>query len=91
MLNGTNSFLSDPDDVYVQATARNAVFGDVPVRGTRGGSDAGHFNAGGTKTLKFGPGGWDSNVFGPDENFVLSQLRDAAVVVAASVQNLSAM
>ena len=89
-LSRTRSFLSDPDDAHVRAVARNAdaVFGDVPVRGTRGGSDAGHFHAGGTKTLKFGPGGRDSNVHGPDENLALDQLRDAAVVVAASVRDI---
>jgi len=90
-LSRTKPFLSDPDDPHVRAVARNAdaVLGDVPVRGTRGGSDAGHFHAGGTATLKFGPGGRDSNVHGPDENLALSQLRDAAVVVAASVRDIA--
>jgi acetylornithine deacetylase/succinyl-diaminopimelate desuccinylase family protein len=90
-LSRTKSFRSDPEDAHVQAVARNAnaVLGDVPIRGTRGGSDAGHFHAGGTKTLKFGPGGRDSNVHGPDENLALDQLRDAAVVVAASVRDIA--
>ncbi|WP_132057980.1 M20 family metallopeptidase [Halorussus amylolyticus] len=89
-LSRTKPFRSDPDDPHVRAVAENAdaVLGDVPVRGTRGGSDAGHFHAGGTATLKFGPGGRDSNVHGPDENLELSQLRDAAVVVAASVRDM---
>jgi acetylornithine deacetylase/succinyl-diaminopimelate desuccinylase family protein len=86
----TRPFLSDPDDAHVRAVARyaNAVLGDVPVRGTRGGSDAGHFHAGGTAALKFGPGGTDSNVHQPEENLSLDQLRDAAVVVAASVPDV---
>lgn len=90
VLSRTKSFRSDPDDPHVRAVARNAeaVLGDVPVRGTRGGSDAGHFHAGGTKAVKFGPGGRDSNVHGPDENLALDQLRDAAVVVAASVLDI---
>ncbi|WP_331233968.1 M20 family metallopeptidase [Natronorarus salvus] len=90
-LGGTKPFLSAPDDPHVRAVKRNAdaVFGEVPVRGTRGGSDAGHFHAGGAATLKFGPGGTDSNVHGPDENLSLSQLRDAAVVVAASVREIA--
>jgi acetylornithine deacetylase/succinyl-diaminopimelate desuccinylase-like protein len=89
-LSRTRSFRSDPDDAHVRAVSRNAdaVLGDVPVRGTRGGSDAGHFHAGGTKAVKFGPGGRDSNVHGPDENLALDQLRDAAVVVAASVRDI---
>lgn len=89
-LSRTRSFLSDPDDAHVRAVARNAaaVLGDVPVRGTRGGSDAGHFHAGGTRAVKFGPGGRDSNVHGPDENLALDQLRDAAIVVAASVHDI---
>jgi acetylornithine deacetylase/succinyl-diaminopimelate desuccinylase family protein len=89
-LSRTKPFLSDPDDAHVRAVARNAdaVIGDVPVRGTRGGSDAGHFHAGGTRAVKFGPGGRDSNVHGPDENLALDQLRDAAVVVAASVRDI---
>lgn len=89
-LSRTKAFRSDPEDAHVRAVARNAnaVLGDVPVRGTRGGSDAGHFHAGGTRTLKFGPGGRDSNVHGPDENLALDQLRDAAVVVAASVRDI---
>jgi acetylornithine deacetylase/succinyl-diaminopimelate desuccinylase family protein len=83
----TKPFLSDPGDAHVRAVSRyaNAVLGDVPVRGTRGGSDAGHFDAGGTAALKFGPGGTDSNVHQPEENLSLAQLGDAAVVVAASV------
>jgi acetylornithine deacetylase/succinyl-diaminopimelate desuccinylase family protein len=90
VLSRTKPFRSDPDDPHVRAVARNAdaVLGDVPVRGTRGGSDAGHFHAGGTKAVKFGPGGRDSNVHGPDENLALDQLRDAAVVVAASVLDI---
>ncbi|SMO50532.1 M20 family metallopeptidase [Halorubrum cibi] len=89
-LSRTKAFLSDPEDPHVRAVAANAdrVVGDVPVRGTRGGSDAGHFHAGGTKAVKFGPGGRDSNVHGPDENLALDQLRDAAVVVAASVRDV---
>ena len=89
-LSRTKPFLSDPEDVHVRAVVRyaDAVLGNVPVQGTRGGSDAGHFHAGGTATLKFGPGGRDSNVHGPDENLQLSQLRDAAVVVAASVREI---
>jgi len=89
-LSRTKPFRSDPEDAHVRAVARNAnaVLGDVPVRGTRGGSDAGHFHAGGTKAVKFGPGGRDSNVHGPDENLALDQLRDAAVVVAASVHDI---
>ncbi|MEF8841630.1 MAG: M20/M25/M40 family metallo-hydrolase [Haloarculaceae archaeon] len=89
-LSRTRAFRSDPEDAHVRAVARNAntVLGDVPVRGTRGGSDAGHFHAGGTKAVKFGPGGRDSNVHGPDENLALDQLRDAAVVVAASVRDI---
>lgn len=90
-LSRTKAFRSDPDDPHVRAVAANAnaVIGDVPVRGTRGGSDAGHFHAGGTKAVKFGPGGRDSNVHGPDENLALDQLRDAAVVVAASVRDIA--
>ena len=90
VLSRTKPFRSAPDDPHVRAVARNAeaVLGDVPVRGTRGGSDAGHFHAGGTKAVKFGPGGRDSNVHGPDENLALDQLRDAAVVVAASVRDI---
>ena len=90
VLSRTKPFRSDPEDPPVRAVARNAdaVLGDVPVRGTRGGSDAGHFHAGGTKAVKFGPGGRDSNVHGPDENLALDQLRDAAVVVAASVLDI---
>ncbi|GAA0506141.1 acetylornithine deacetylase or succinyl-diaminopimelate desuccinylase [Halorubrum aquaticum] len=90
-LSRTKPFLSDPEDPHVRAVAANAerVIGDVPVRGTRGGSDAGHFHAGGTKAVKFGPGGRDSNVHGPDENLALDQLRDAAVVVAASVRDIA--
>ncbi len=90
VLSRTRPFRSDPDDPHVRAVARNAeaVLGDVPVRGTRGGSDAGHFHAGGAKAVKFGPGGRDSNVHGPDENLALDQLRDAAVVVAASVRDI---
>lgn len=86
----TRPFRSDPDDPHVQAVARNAdaVFGDVPVRGTRGGSDAGHFHAAGVAALKFGPGDMNSNVHGPDENLSIDQLRDAAVVVAASVRDI---
>ncbi len=86
----TRPFRSDPDDPHVQAVARNAdaVFGDVRVRGTRGGSDAGHFHAGGVAALKFGPGDMNSNVHGPDENLSIDQLRDAAVVVAASVRDI---
>jgi acetylornithine deacetylase/succinyl-diaminopimelate desuccinylase family protein len=86
----TKPFRSDPEDPHVRAVARNAnaVIGDVPVRGTRGGSDAGHFHASGTKAVKFGPGGRDSNVHGSDENLALDQLRDAAVVVAASVPDI---
>jgi succinyl-diaminopimelate desuccinylase len=89
-LSRTRPFRSDPGDPHVRAVARNAeaVLGDVPVRGTRGGSDAGHFHAGGTRAVKFGPGGRDSNVHGPDENLALDQLRDAAVVVAASVRDI---
>ncbi|WP_281193360.1 M20 family metallopeptidase [Halorubrum sp. F4] len=87
----TKAFRSDAEDPHVRAVAANAngVIGDVPVRGTRGGSDAGHFHAGGTKAVKFGPGGRDSNVHGPDENLALDQLRDAAVVVAASVRDIA--
>lgn len=83
----TPPFYSDPDAVHVRAVERNAeaVLGDVAVRGTGGGSDAGHFAAGGTAPLKFGPGDEDSNVHGPDENVSLQQVRDAAIVVAASV------
>ncbi|RAW45767.1 hypothetical protein DQW50_07060 [Halorubrum sp. 48-1-W] len=90
-LSRTKAFRSDPEDPHVRAVATNAnrVIGDVPVRGTRGGSDAGHFHAGGTKAVKFGPGGRDSNVHGPDENLALDQLRDAAVVVAASVRDIA--
>ena len=86
-LSRTKPFLSDPTDAHIQAVERNAnkILGNVPVRGTRGGSDAGHFSAGGTAVLKFGPGSRDSNVHRPDENLSLSQLRNAATVVAASI------
>jgi acetylornithine deacetylase/succinyl-diaminopimelate desuccinylase family protein len=85
-------FRASPDDVHVRAMKRNAdaVFGrDVPLRGTRGFSDARFFAAGGAKTLKFGPGDESSNVHGPDENIVVDQIADAATAIAATVLDVA--
>jgi acetylornithine deacetylase/succinyl-diaminopimelate desuccinylase-like protein len=81
-------FRASPDDVHGRVMKRNAdaVFEkDIPLRGTRGFSDARFFATGGAKTLKFGPGDESSNVHGPDENIVVDQVEDAATAIAATV------
>jgi len=82
----------DPDDTHVQTVRCNAaeLLGqDLPVRGTRGFTDARFFAAAGAKTVKYGPGDDQSNAHSADESVALDQVGDTAAVVAASVLDMA--
>lgn len=77
------------DDSHVQAVAESAdalLDAEVPVEGTQGFTDARFFAEKGAKCVHYGPGDEDSNAHGADESVALGQVRDAGVVVAASIR-----
>lgn len=83
---------ASPDARQVQAVAENAgaiLEQSVPVRGTRGFTDARFFDAAGAAVVNFGPGDEASNPHGADESIALDQVRDAGAIVAASILDIA--
>lgn len=81
-----------PDAPQVRAVAENAraMLGRaIPVRGTRGFTDARFFDAVGTAVVNYGPGDDASNPHGANESIALDQVRDAGAVVAASILDIA--
>lgn len=81
-----------PDARQVQAVSENAtaVLGrSIPVRGTRGFTDARFFASQGTNVVNYGPGDAESNPHGADESIAVTQIRDAGAIVAASILDIA--
>jgi acetylornithine deacetylase/succinyl-diaminopimelate desuccinylase family protein len=88
---GAMPFVSERDGKLARALKRNVdavTGGDIPIAGTRGFTDARFFGQAGAETLKYGPGDDASNVHGADENIALSQVRDAACAIAATLVDI---